>query len=75
MFTLIGGVMPKIEVNKDWCKGCGICMVNCPKNILVFSNDVNKAGNKYCVQLNPGNCIGCKFCGIMCPDGAIKVFR
>ena len=50
-------------------------MVHCPKNILVFSNDVNKAGNKYCVQLNPGNCIGCKFCGIMCPDGAIKVFR
>lgn len=75
MFTLIGGVMPKIEVNKDWCKGCGICMVHCPKNILVFSNDVNKAGNKYCVQLNPGNCISCKFCGIMCPDGAIKVFR
>jgi 2-oxoglutarate ferredoxin oxidoreductase subunit delta len=67
--------MPKIEVNKEWCKGCGICMVHCPKDILGFSNDLNKYGNHFCVQREAEFCTGCKFCGIMCPDGAIRVYK
>lgn len=67
--------MPKIEVNKDWCKGCGICLVHCPKKILSFSDEANRSGNKFCVQKDEEKCIGCKFCAIMCPDGAIRVYK
>ena len=67
--------MPYIKVEKDCCKGCGICVVSCPKQCLGLSKDFNSFGNAYCVQEKPENCIGCKICGIMCPDSAISVFR
>ncbi len=67
--------MAMIKVEESWCKGCGICLVNCPKNCLELSKDYNSFGNRYCVQVRPEQCIGCRICGIMCPDSAISVFK
>ncbi len=64
-----------IKVEKDCCKGCGICIVNCPKKCLTLSEDFNAFGNSYCVQTEPEKCVGCRICGIMCPDSAISVYR
>lgn len=67
--------MAVIKVEKDWCKGCGICVANCPRECLELSREFNVFGNYYCVQIEPEKCIGCKICGIMCPDSAIDVFK
>ena len=67
--------MPMIKVETEMCKGCGICLVNCPKHCLERSEDFNSFGNSYCVQTHPESCIGCKICGIMCPESAISVFK
>ncbi|MCP4180755.1 MAG: 4Fe-4S dicluster domain-containing protein [bacterium] len=64
--------MPKkqvkeIVIDKEWCKGCGICIHFCPKNTLQLTKD-SKAE---VVDLE--SCIGCRLCELRCPDFAIEV--
>ena len=56
----------KISINKDWCKGCEICVVFCPKKVLIMEK------NKVVVD-NLDACTGCQLCEIYCPDFAIEV--
>lgn len=67
--------MPKIVIDKELCKFCGMCAVACPKKIIVPAEDLNRFGNRYMMQIRETECIGCKFCGMMCPDSAIAVYR
>ena len=67
--------MSRIEIPKDRCKGCGLCIGVCPKNLLKMGNELNAIGNYYIVQNDAEQCIGCKFCGMICPDSAIEVYR
>ena len=55
------------EINRDWCKGCGICISMCPKGVLVLDSD-DKAR-----AIHPELCIVCRMCEKICPDLAITV--
>ncbi len=55
-----------IRVRREWCKGCGICVAFCPKNVLGLD------GGKVAV-LRPDDCIKCMLCELRCPDFAITV--
>ncbi|KUK14446.1 MAG: 4Fe-4S binding protein [Synergistetes bacterium] len=57
----------KVVINEKWCKGCGLCVAFCPKNVLVMGERL-KAEVKY-----QENCIGCRRCENYCPDFAIIV--
>lgn len=51
-------------VDKNWCKGCGICVAFCPKNVLEIKNGkVNIKDLDLCIQ--------CGQCELRCPDFAI----
>ena len=26
-------------INRDWCKGCGICVAECPGHVMVLVNE------------------------------------
>lgn len=67
--------MPMIKVDKDMCKGCKLCVVTCPKDILVMSHDLNINGDMYCTQPDDSRCSGCAFCAMICPDAAIEVYK
>ena len=54
-------------VNRNWCKGCGICVAFCPKNVLVLDRE------EKVVVVRPEDCIGCRMCEFRCPDLAIEV--
>ncbi|MCK5097742.1 MAG: 4Fe-4S binding protein [Desulfobacteraceae bacterium] len=54
-------------IDRNWCKGCGICVHFCPKNVLEL-DDKEKA-----VAVRPEDCIACKLCELRCPDLAIEV--
>ena len=55
-----------VEVDEEWCKGCGLCVSKCPKD--VFEMRQNKA-----IVIFPERCVGCAMCENYCPDMAITV--
>ena len=65
----------RIEVDRDRCKGCGLCVVSCPKQIIELGKDINVKGYHFAVQIDASRCIACQMCAVTCPDVAITVFR
>ena len=57
------------------CKGCKLCVVSCPQNVIALSPNVNQKGYHYAEPVKQELCIGCASCGIICPDGVISVYR
>lgn len=66
--------MGKIKINKDRCKGCYLCIVNCPNHLIKISADLNVKGVK-AVTYSGGKCTGCGMCALICPDCVIEVYR
>lgn len=60
---------PRIEINREWCKGCGICVAFCPHEVLGLDEE-DKA-----VVCRPENCNLCRMCELRCPDLAIEISR
>jgi 2-oxoglutarate ferredoxin oxidoreductase subunit delta len=63
------GAVRKIDIFKAWCKGCGICVAFCPREVLA----IDEEGYPFVKDL--GACTGCGWCEIRCPDFAITVER
>jgi len=61
--------LEELVINREWCKGCGICVSFCPKNVLELSPE-DKA-----IAARAEDCICCKLCEIRCPDLAIELFE
>ncbi|MTI70232.1 MAG: 4Fe-4S dicluster domain-containing protein [Firmicutes bacterium] len=58
-------VMEKeLIINKEWCKGCGICVNFCPKDVLELKNGIINVKDE-------SACIKCGLCELRCPDYAI----
>lgn len=64
-----------IVVDTERCKGCGLCIIACPQNVIVLARKVNLHGYPYVMAAQEDSCIGCASCGIVCPDGCITVYR
>jgi 2-oxoglutarate ferredoxin oxidoreductase subunit delta len=54
-------------INREWCKGCSICIQFCPKHVLELDIE-DKV-----VAARPTDCICCMLCEHRCPDLAIEV--
>ena len=65
-----------IVVNTERCKGCELCAVACPFDLIKLAERVvNRRGYRYVEQVNSDACTGCTSCAIVCPDGCITVYR
>jgi NAD-dependent dihydropyrimidine dehydrogenase PreA subunit len=65
----------KVEVNREECKGCGLCIDSCPPKGLTLSVDLNRYG-VHPAQYVGEVCSGCGICYFVCPEpGAITVYR
>ena len=60
-------------IERDRCKGCGICVDACPKKVLEISEELNTKGYYPALQARPEDCIFCAICCTMCPDVAIAI--
>ena len=65
--------MPGIKIDKNYCKGCELCVHACPMGIISMSKEINLKGYFYAQVHEPTKCIGCRICAIVCPDVAIDV--
>ena len=66
--------MNKVTFNSDRCKGCGLCVIACPKKILKIDEaTLNAKGYHPAVMVDQEKCIACSMCAMMCPDCVIKV--
>jgi len=66
--------MTKAIINKEICKGCALCVDECPKKIISLSKtEINAMGYQFACIDKIQDCIGCAFCAMICPDCAIKV--
>ena len=58
--------MANIQIDKEKCDGCGICIDTCP--VEVFEMVEEKSTVK-----NEGECLACRACEIQCPNVAIEI--
>ena len=61
------------RINKEKCKGCGLCVSVCPKKVLEMSKEISPKGYFPAFQARPEDCIHCAICCTMCPDVAITI--
>lgn len=64
-----------VVVDIEKCKGCGVCVVNCPTKTLALNKEVNAKGYNYAFMATPESCTGCTNCATVCPDTVITVYR
>ena len=65
----------KVKVEPEECKGCGRCILACPRAVLAMGKHLNDMGYTF-VQPVKDECIGCGACFYQCPEpGAITVFE
>lgn len=66
--------MAKIKISRSRCKGCYLCVVNCPNGLIKISQEMNEKGIKG-VVFSGGKCTGCAMCARVCPECIIEVYK
>ncbi len=66
--------MANVIINEEKCKGCGLCVRACPKNIVALSTTkLNSKGYHPAEVTNQAECVACASCARTCPDAVITV--
>jgi 2-oxoglutarate ferredoxin oxidoreductase subunit delta len=66
MTSIVRGIY-QINVYKELCKACGLCVAWCPQDVLAADAE------GYPITPYLAQCINCKLCERHCPDFAIEV--
>lgn len=64
-----------IEVTELFCKGCELCVSECPQHVMALDLDRLTAKGYHPVHLIEDGCTGCGICALMCPEAALNVYR
>jgi len=68
--------MSWIVIDQERCKGCGLCTLVCPYDLVRISDHFNEKGYRPAELVDTeGSCSACASCATMCPDVAITVYR
>ncbi len=67
---------PGVVIHAEHCKGCGRCVVACPKGVLTISGVINSHGYAIAEATEPDKCVRCGMCFYNCPEpNGISIIR
>lgn len=67
--------MNRLEIDKDRCKACGLCIDVCNRHLLQLAEGLNAKGYHPIEIHDEDKCTACTLCGVMCPEGSIAVYK
>ena len=67
--------MNRLEIDKDRCKACRLCIRTCSFRLLELSGELNAKGYHPIALYEAEKCTACSLCALVCPEGAIAVFK
>lgn len=64
-----------LEIARERCKGCELCVSVCPKDVLRLDlASVNAIGHHPVMLIDPAPCTSCALCARICPDAVFTVY-
>ena len=64
-----------VIISPEHCKGCGLCVMVCPKEVLSLQPGFNSQGY-HPAAYSGENCNGCGYCFYACPEpAAVTVYK
>jgi 2-oxoglutarate ferredoxin oxidoreductase subunit delta len=64
-----------ISIAVERCKGCSLCVANCPPHVLALDEgSVNALGHHPVRLVDAARCTSCALCARICPDAVFEVF-
>ena len=64
-----------VVIDTEKCKGCDLCVVACPTDVLKLNKQVNAKGYNPAYPANHDACTACTICALVCPDMCITVYQ
>jgi 2-oxoglutarate ferredoxin oxidoreductase subunit delta len=64
-----------IEVDPRYCKGCELCVSECPQEVLALDLQRLTPKGYHPAYLISDGCTGCAICAVVCPEAALTVYR
>lgn len=66
----------RIMIDEEKCKGCELCLMVCPYELIQLASPYNSKGYRPARLVDPNQrCTGCMLCAMFCPDAVITVLR
>jgi 2-oxoglutarate ferredoxin oxidoreductase subunit delta len=65
----------RIVVDDRYCKGCELCIVECPQDVMELDLSRLTPKGYHPAHLKTEGCTGCAVCALVCPEAAITVYR
>jgi len=68
--------MNRVRIERNQCKGCGVCIKACPRHCLELGQGINAIGYRPAEFAKAAKCAACGLCFYVCPEpGAITVIK
>ena len=65
--------MKRIAIDETCCKGCGLCVDQCPKKVFTIGKKRNARGYLVPEVARLEECVACRLCEQICPDMSLTV--